>query len=540
MSAGAIRAGKAFVEISGENSGLLSVLGASKAKLLAFGASAVALGGILKDGLTAAVHHVGSAILGVDFAEAGSELNDMSERTGASVEGLSALKYAAQQTGADVGSLETGFKKMGQTLANAAEGSDQAKESLQKVGVSVSDLQGLSPEEQFAKIADGISQIGDPAKRTAAAIDIFGKSGTDLLPILNGGSEGLAAFRERAEALGLIMSTEDAQAADALGDAFDDLWATLKSVSNAIGSAFAPAVQSVVEILRMGAKLVADWVRVNSEMLQSTLEFVGGVRDALSAGDLALASRILWLGLKSVWLSGINALMEPWTRWKTDFQQTASDAFFGVLEVANNVWASLRASVAETTAFVMKAWAQAVNWTAHKLIDLQVKVGLLDKNLAPGAHEALDDMKKDNIQQAEKDRLDKRNQIEADRKKKEDELAQANIDANKAIADANEQQKKQIEEELARAKQELADALAKAREGAKHLPEPGKKGAAPGEAFEAVKSATVGSFSSFGLSGLGGGAPLKKVEDNTKETVDVLKKTYDFLKNGIKSLVFGK
>jgi hypothetical protein len=55
------------------------------------------------------------------FADMGDEINKASQRTGIAVEELSALKYAADQSGSSLGDLEVSLKKMSVLITNARE-----------------------------------------------------------------------------------------------------------------------------------------------------------------------------------------------------------------------------------------------------------------------------------------------------------------------------------------------------------------------------------------------------------------------------------
>jgi hypothetical protein len=108
---------------------------------------------------------------------------------------------------------------MQKLLAEAAGGSKSANETLSELGLTVAQLVNLQPDQQFELFAQRISQIQNPAKRTAIALELFGKSGAQLLPLLNTGAGGIRALREQARKLGLTMGTADAQAAEEFGDA---------------------------------------------------------------------------------------------------------------------------------------------------------------------------------------------------------------------------------------------------------------------------------------------------------------------------------
>jgi len=191
-----IRAGAAYIGLYAKDNRLVKGLNAAAAKLKAFGAGITSIGTRLAGlGVGLVTPFLGAAKL---FADMGSDLVDMSQRTGVSVEALSELGFAAEQSGSDVETLEGSLKKMQKFLVTAAEGSQEANTALGQFGLSMADLGRLAPEDQFSLIADRLSQIENPALRTAAAMQIFGKSGTKLLPLMQGGAKGIDELRQQA------------------------------------------------------------------------------------------------------------------------------------------------------------------------------------------------------------------------------------------------------------------------------------------------------------------------------------------------------
>ena len=75
---------------------------------------------------------------------------------------------------------------------------------------SASDLVGKTPEEQFLLLANALVAVTDASTRAALAQDIFGRAGTNLLPLLQKGEEGMAALRQQARDLGIVMSADAA------------------------------------------------------------------------------------------------------------------------------------------------------------------------------------------------------------------------------------------------------------------------------------------------------------------------------------------
>jgi hypothetical protein len=288
-----IRAGRAFVEL-GVSDKLSAGLRRAQQRLQAFGAGVRAIG----TRLTAIGAGIIAPLLGSAkvFADTGSALFDMSQRTGIAVEALSELGFAAEQSGTDLATLEAGIRKMQRSITDAAQGATAAQEALALLGLTVADLQGLSPEQQFKVIADRIAAITDPTVRAAAAMELFGRSGTSLIPLLSGGARGIEALQEQARRLGLTMSTEDAKAAEAFGDAIDALSKTVKRLFVLIGSALAPMLQELAEAATRIVVRTGEWVRQNKQVIVTVFKVAAAV----------VAAGVALIGLGFL-ISGIGA-----------------------------------------------------------------------------------------------------------------------------------------------------------------------------------------------------------------------------------------
>jgi len=219
----------------------------------------------------------------VAFAHTGSELSDISARTGVSVESFQRLAYAAGQTGVSQETLENSLRKLQKNLADAVSGSKSAAQSFSKIGLSANDLIEMAPERQIAAIGDALANIRNPSLRTAAALEIFGRSGNGLLTMFEHGSASMIELMDRADQLGLVMSTDDAQAADLLGDRFDDVGSIAKRTSQIIGAALAPSVQTLTDKLINVAVATNHWISENPGVVTT----VAGITGAVAAAGAA-------------------------------------------------------------------------------------------------------------------------------------------------------------------------------------------------------------------------------------------------------------
>jgi hypothetical protein len=179
-------------------------------------------------------------------------LGELAEQAGVSVEGLQILRFAAAQAGVSTGQLETGLQRLTRTLGEAGEGSQTALAAFARLGVSVRDSEGRlrTAEQVLPDIADALSRIQDPATRAAVAVDLFGRGGQALLPILSQGADGLRRAEQQARSFSAVLAEELSARADAAGDAFAVLNQQIAVLQQRFAAGLAPAILSGVEALQ--------------------------------------------------------------------------------------------------------------------------------------------------------------------------------------------------------------------------------------------------------------------------------------------------
>jgi hypothetical protein len=216
-----------------------------------------------------------------DWADAGDEVAKMAQRTGWGVESLSELAYVAKQSGTDLAAIETSTKKLSSAIVDASDGMETYVRIFDKLGISVDDLLGMSPEDQFWTVAMAMADLTNATERSSIATDLFGRSGTDLLPILAEGASGIADMRQKAHDFNVTYTEESAQAAVDFGDSMSDMKSALDGVKNAIvgESGLAPALTDLINntINPMLVNL-NEFIKENQDLKQSFLDIVDGVK----------------------------------------------------------------------------------------------------------------------------------------------------------------------------------------------------------------------------------------------------------------------
>jgi hypothetical protein len=213
--------------------------------------------------------------LGLDTVAAAIEFDKLSQKTGASVEFLSGMGAAVRDADVNIETFNAGLVKFADNLTRT-------------VGPTA------NVQDELFKLADRFAQMPDGAQKTALAIDAFGRSGAELIPILNEGSAGLRTLMADASAAGRVMSQETVAAAKALDDQIDKLNARVEGLKLSLGQGVVPALLGVFEAAdKLGAEfdLVAIAAEQNALALQKMVE--GANMSAEASDRLAKLQQVL-------------------------------------------------------------------------------------------------------------------------------------------------------------------------------------------------------------------------------------------------------
>ena len=230
-----------------------------------------------------AVAGIGAAAVGIggkvvkDLLATGDALDKMSKRTGVGVEELQKLGFAAEQSGSDLATVEKALLKQAKAIEAPTKAAEEAFEAL---GLSVDELKGKSPEEQFKIISEAMSGIEDPAEKARLAQDLFGKSGAQLIPLMDEGADGIAALGSQFEDTGNIMSENTAQSAAQFNDSMNILKNQGMAAGQEAFAALAPVMATAAEKfseLPMGAKATIAGMTALAPVLASAGSAIRGL-----------------------------------------------------------------------------------------------------------------------------------------------------------------------------------------------------------------------------------------------------------------------
>ena len=263
--------------------------------------------------LAAGVAHV------YDF---GGELSDMASRTGISAEKLVVLTQALKDSGVEFGALVPALKKMQVALVSVAKGG--SAKVFEQIGLHVSDLLDLDPGEQFERVGAAIAKMENPAARAAAAVELFGKSGMNMLSFFADESAMQTArdsIGEQAKLLG-----DNAEQFDRISDRLGRVGIKLRGFFVGVAARLAPimdgltAVMDKIDLAGMGAALAdklkdaAKWIIIAIKEPMKTITLMWETMKLGAANFVDWFAEALANGIGKAWNAmapGIVGLTGP-------------------------------------------------------------------------------------------------------------------------------------------------------------------------------------------------------------------------------------
>lgn len=226
-------------------------------------------------------------------AELGDNIDKMSQKLGLSTEAYQKWDYVIGLAGGDIDSMAAGFKTMTNALADAQNGTQSAIDKFTALGISMEDIQNLDSEAMFEKVILSLQNMDDQVQKTAAANDLFGKSGQNLLPLLNQTNEETKELIDSTSELGLIMSEDSIQASATFKDTQDTIQAALDATTRTLGEKLMPYFQELLDwvmdhmpeiqnIITTGIDFIVGAIELISPVIEAVLTVVGGIIDVVS------------------------------------------------------------------------------------------------------------------------------------------------------------------------------------------------------------------------------------------------------------------
>jgi len=285
-------------QISGQTSDMKSSFGALSGAVQKVGESMAAMGAVIVAQMT---------LITKSFVDTGTQLTELSETLGMTTEQLSQWGYVAEQNGTTLDSLANHIVYLSRSITDVSGGSGVAQKALADLGLSLTQLQSMSPEQQFRTVTEAIAAQSSSTERLALATSIFGRGAMDLMPILAQGTAGINAEMQQANALGIVMGTQDAASAQSFSRSLTDLKDSFKGLADVIGPIITSILQPLIEKITAIVENIRVWTQAHPALTKVLTELAGalGIVLVVIGGLLAIVPFIIaaWSALNLLFVA---------------------------------------------------------------------------------------------------------------------------------------------------------------------------------------------------------------------------------------------
>jgi len=279
--------------------------------------------------------------------DAGDEALKMSQKLGVSTKDVAGLQLAFELAGVSSEAMEKGLVKLSVQVANNSK-------TLQAFGIETKNADGSirSTSAVLKDVADKFANMQDGAQKTALAVQLFGKSGAEMIPLLNAGSKGLAEMDEMARKLGLQIDENTARAAEQFNDTLDLMGKAVSGVAR----------QAVAEIMPALTNMAAGMLKAMTEgdSLKTAAQALGVVLKTLFTAVMAVAESLNTVAItaSATWRAFMAATNGDFSKAADIIKQAGSDVAAGwktTSEAVSKAWSNQSDSALVATATIVGA-----------------------------------------------------------------------------------------------------------------------------------------------------------------------------------------
>jgi hypothetical protein len=330
--------------------------------------------------ITAAAAAVGFAISrAIDSV---SDLKDMSTALGISAQNLKYLQQSAALAGVGADELNAALVRMNNNIGTALiQKTGPAAVALKNLGIDMTALKAASPDKQFQMIAKELSQIPDPATRSALAIDLLGKQG----PRLIAAAAAMDDIRRRTEELGIALTDLDVEMIDKAGDKMDELKGIITSGVQKAVAGLSPYIITMVNYIESGIKSIRENADAWMAVAKAVAVVIGAlitfrlymVMTAIHGAILAAASYMIKMyesiKLATTAMEVLNAVMGKNPIVKIVTAALAIGTMFIATKAAGSAFKKLDADAQKTMDGIKDGMKDSANATkdTNKSIEIQ-------------------------------------------------------------------------------------------------------------------------------------------------------------------------
>jgi len=196
-----------------------------------------------------------------------------SQRVGVSTETISGLQMAYRDMGLSAAELEKHLVILSKLVDDAANGNEQARKTFERLGVSVTDLNGRvkSNDEIFREASDGLARLGNEQAKVSLANDLFGRGAEKVLDVVGRGGKAIEEYIDKSRRFGQVVEDDAARGSDRLASSLGDLGFAFEGAKRRISTSFAGALGNELD----GVEKALERINSKAESFATTAERAG-------------------------------------------------------------------------------------------------------------------------------------------------------------------------------------------------------------------------------------------------------------------------
>lgn len=285
-------------------------------------------------GVAAVAAGAGMFKMATSSAETTDRIDKLSQKIGLSRKGFQEWDFIMSQSGGSVEGLQMGFKTMVNSMDQAIAGTGKGADSFKKLGVSVKDSNGKVKDQEtvFNETVVALQNMENGTEKAKLANDLFGRSGAEMMPLLNGAAGSVEEMKKQAHDLGLVMGDDAIDAGVAFTDTMDQLQRSFKTAIAAIGVQFMPVITKFADFIVANMPtiqaVISKVFEVASKVIGTAVNWIGAIVDAFQK----------FFNKARDSLGGTQGLIEKFK----PFLMTLKDSFFNLVDSVMPIWEQLK------------------------------------------------------------------------------------------------------------------------------------------------------------------------------------------------------
>lgn len=274
-------------------------------------------------GLSRAAAAVAASIgaITVKSAKWADDMNTMSKIYNMSTQDLQKYSAAAQLVDVDVNTIAKSHQKLTKQMSSAQGGTGKSAEAFEKLGVNILNADGSlrDADTVWQETIAALGQMENETERDAAAMQLMGKSASELNPLIEDGGETYKNFAETLDKYGLeFIDQETLNQANEFKDSIDSIKAigtiAFQELGTQMAAYLAPAMEKVVDLVGR----IANWISQLSPRTQTIIASIAGVLAvaaplliAIGKMSMGIGAIIKLIGIIGPAIGGIVAALGP-------------------------------------------------------------------------------------------------------------------------------------------------------------------------------------------------------------------------------------